>query len=93
MLDTRTDVLPASLAQKTIWPSSDGYDEARTVWNGMIDRRPAMIVRCQTQDDVVASVNYARENKLLLAVRGGAHNVAGNATCDDAAGRRAQGAV
>jgi FAD/FMN-containing dehydrogenase len=83
MLDTPSTTFPASLAQKTTWQSSDGYDEARKVWNGMIDRRPAMIVRCQTPDDVVASVNHARENHLLVAVRGGAHNVAGNATCDD----------
>src|SRR5438046_3171966 len=83
MLDTSSTVFPASLAQKTIWPTSEGYDEARKVWNGMIDRRPAMIVCCQSAGDVVASVNYARENHLLVAVRGGAHNVAGNATCDD----------
>jgi FAD/FMN-containing dehydrogenase len=83
MLDTRSAIFPASLAHKTIWPNSEGYDEARKVWNGMIDRRPAMIVRCQTPGDVVASVNYARENNLLVAVRGGAHNVAGNATCDN----------
>src|SRR3981081_4641111 len=49
----------------------------------MIDRRPAMIVRCQTPADIVACVNYARDNNLLVAVRGGAHNVAGSATCDD----------
>src|SRR5438105_106587 len=83
MLETPSTIFPANLAQKTTWPNSEGYDEARKVWNGMIDRRPAMIVRCQTPGDVVASVNHARENHLLVAVRGGAHNVAGNATCDD----------
>jgi FAD/FMN-containing dehydrogenase len=82
MLDVRTDRFPARLADKTVWPGDEGYDAARKVWNGMIDRRPAMIVRCQTPDDVIASVNFGRENNLLLAVRGGAHNVAGNATCE-----------
>src|SRR5438270_4860432 len=82
MLQTRSDVFAQQLTGRVIWPDSDDYDQARKVWNGMIDRRPAMIVRCQTAKDVVASVNFARDNDLLLAIRGGAHNVAGNATCD-----------
>ena len=60
-----------------------GYEEARSIWNAMIDRRPALIVRCSGVADVVASVNFARENGVLLAVRGGGHNIAGSALCDD----------
>jgi FAD/FMN-containing dehydrogenase len=58
------------------------YEEARQLWNGVIDRRPALIARCASVEDVVASVNFARENDLLLAVRGGGHNVAGTASAD-----------
>ena len=61
----------------------EGYDDARKVWNGMIDKRPALIARCINADDVVACVNFARENELLVSVRGGGHNYAGKAVCDD----------
>lgn len=63
-------------------PGSEDYDQARTVWNAMIDRRPALAVRCAGAADVVRAVRFARDNDLLLAVRGGGHNIAGNAVCE-----------
>jgi FAD/FMN-containing dehydrogenase len=63
-------------------PADKGYDEARTIWNAMIDRKPAAIVRAANVDDVVAAVTFAREQDLVLAVKGGGHNIAGNAVCD-----------
>jgi FAD/FMN-containing dehydrogenase len=65
-----------------ISPDDSGYEQARRVWNGMIDRRPALIVRCRGVADAVASVRFARTHQLPLAVRGGGHNVAGFGTCD-----------
>ncbi len=64
-------------------PSDGAYENARKIWNAMIDKRPAVIARCATTSDVVRGVNFARDNGLLLAVRGGGHNIAGNAMCDD----------
>jgi FAD/FMN-containing dehydrogenase len=58
------------------------YDGARRVWNGMIDRRPALIARCVSAADVIQCVNFARARNLSVSVRGGAHNIAGNAVCD-----------
>ncbi|MFC6767482.1 FAD-binding oxidoreductase [Natrinema soli] len=59
------------------------YDNARLVWNGMIDKRPSLIARCRGVTDIISSVGFARENDLPVAVRGGGHNVAGTAVCDD----------
>jgi FAD/FMN-containing dehydrogenase len=72
-----------ALAGTLIGPSDPGYDQARRVWNGMIDRHPALIARCSGPQDVVTAVGFAQENDLPLAVRGGGHNVAGYAVCDD----------
>jgi FAD/FMN-containing dehydrogenase len=66
-----------------ISPAHPRYDDARQVWNGMVDRRPALIARCANEGDVVEALRFARESGLPLAVRGGGHNVAGNAVCDD----------
>src|SRR5687767_7280727 len=63
-------------------PSEEGYDEARRIWNGAIDRRPALIARCAGADDVVQAVRFAREHDLPISVRGGGHAVAGHAVCD-----------
>ncbi len=64
-------------------PGETGYDDARKVWNGMIDKRPALIVHCAGVSDVIQCVNFARANNLLVAVRGSGHNIGGNAVCDD----------
>lgn len=66
-----------------IQPADPEYGDARLVWNGMIDRHPALIVRCTGVADVLASLRFARSQNLTVAVRGGGHNVAGFATCDD----------
>lgn len=63
-------------------PGDRDYDEARKIWNGMIDKHPALILRCTGVADIRAAVDFARANDLLVAVRGGGHNVAGNAVCD-----------
>ena len=83
MLDAATiEEFRGRLRGPLLTPDDPGYDEARAVRNGLIDRRPALIARCSGTADVVACVNFAREHGLLLSVRGGAHNVAGNAVND-----------
>jgi FAD/FMN-containing dehydrogenase len=67
---------------RVLAPGDDGYDDARAIWNGLIDRRPALIVQPTGAADVVDAVNFAREHNLLLSIKGGGHNVAGNAVND-----------
>ena len=74
--------LQARLHGELLTPEHHGYSEARTIWNGMIDRRPGLIARCVGVADVMACVEFAREHELLLSIRGGGHNIAGLALCD-----------
>ena len=73
----------ASLRGGVIEPRDQSYDTARKVYNAMIDRRPRLMARCADVADVITAVNFARENKLLLAIRGGGHNAGGLGVCDD----------
>jgi FAD/FMN-containing dehydrogenase len=75
--------LTSNVRGEILTPGSDGYDEARSVHNAMIDRRPAQIARCRDVADVIAVVNFARDHEISLAVRGGGHAVAGYGTVDD----------
>jgi hypothetical protein len=70
-------------AGEVVLPGDPDYDSARVVWNGMIDRRPAIVVRPTDADDVVSAVRFARAQDLLVAVRGGGHSISGLSTCDD----------
>ncbi|UCD48723.1 MAG: FAD-binding oxidoreductase [Phycisphaerales bacterium] len=72
----------ASIRGNLIHPDDPGYDEARSLYNAMIDKRPALIVQCVDAADVIAAVDFARERDLLVAVRGGGHNGPGLALCD-----------
>ena len=75
--------LSARFSGVLLRPDESGYDDVRRVHNGMIDRRPALIARCLGSADIADAVNFARTHGLDLAVRGGGHNVAGRAVCDD----------
>src|SRR4051812_9517668 len=70
------------LRGRTLIKDEDGYASARSIWNGMVDRSPGLIVRCHGASDVMQAVNFAREHDLVVAVRGGGHNIAGNAVCE-----------
>ena len=74
--------LSTVLAGRLIEPDDSAYDQARRVWNGMIDRRPAAIAQCASASDVVSCLEFARAGRLSVAIRGGGHNIAGNAVCD-----------
>jgi FAD/FMN-containing dehydrogenase len=75
--------LGEQVAGEVLVSGQSGYDDARAVWNAMIDRKPALIVRCKNADDVVKAVSYARDQNLPVSIKGGGHNVAGHAVCDD----------
>lgn len=81
--DQKVKELGISLRGRVISPTDEDYDATRTVWNGMIDKHPAVIAQCADARDVMTAVAFAKENDLPVAVRGGGHNVAGNAVCDD----------
>lgn len=81
--DEDLEALSGGLRGEICVAGDDGYDEARTIWNAMVDKRPGMIVRCAGAADVALAVKFAGEKNLLVAVRSGGHNIAGNAVCDD----------
>ena len=76
------DELSAQLRGPLLVPGEPGYDDARSIWNAMIDRRPALIARCRGVGDVLAGVNFAREHEIALSIKGGGHNIAGLALAD-----------
>lgn len=80
--DDRITALRGALRGRLLQPADEGYGVSRTLWNGMIDRRPTAIVRAAGAGDVMQAVNFARDHGVKLAVRGGGHNIAGHAACD-----------
>lgn len=76
------DEFKAGLRGQLLSPGDDGYDRARKLWNGMFDRRPALIARCAGAADVIRAVSFARDNRLAVAVRGGGHSFPGHSVCD-----------
>jgi FAD/FMN-containing dehydrogenase len=77
------DALKSGLRGPLLLPDSAGFDEARSIWNAMIDRQPTMILRCAGVADIRQGIGFARDNGLPLAIRGGGHNIGGSALCDD----------
>ena len=80
--ETTVQGFQTSVRGPLLRPGDEGYDEARTIWNAMIDKRPALIVRCAGVADVIQAVNFARTHHLLVAVRGGGHSIPGHSLCD-----------
>ena len=80
--DTAIEAFRSSVRGELLGATDAGYETVRKVWNGMIDRHPALIIRCTGVADVIAAVQFARTHDLLVAVRGGGHNVAGHAVCE-----------
>src|SRR6516225_3044234 len=75
--------LKSKVKGRIVLQSDSSYDEVRQIWNAMIERHPALIVRCAEADDVPPAIAFARENGLEISIRGGGHNFAGNALCDN----------
>src|SRR4030095_1762668 len=82
--DTDLQELRTAFRGQLIEPHHPAFDEARRVWNGMIDRRPALIAQCSGAADVIAAVNFASRHNLVVAVRGGGHSIPGHSVCDGA---------
>jgi FAD/FMN-containing dehydrogenase len=82
MNDTAVAAFRRTFDGEVVMPGDSGYDAARVVWNGMIDRRPAVVARCANVHDVIAAIRLARELDLVVAIRGGGHSVGGFSTCD-----------
>jgi FAD/FMN-containing dehydrogenase len=83
MVQTQAAATIEGFRGQVLTPGDEGYEQARWTWNGMFDKRPALIARCSGVSDVIVGVNHAREQGLLLSVRGGGHSVPGHSTCDD----------
>lgn len=83
LTDSSIQQFKAELRGDLIQPGDENYDQARKIYNGMIDKKPRMIVRCADEADVIAAVNFGRENNLLIAIRCGGHNGGGLSICDD----------
>lgn len=83
ILESKAEIFQSRLKGQIVLPGDANYDAERKVFNGMIDKRPRMLVKCADVTDVIAAVNFGRENNLLIAVRGGGHNGGGLGICDD----------
>jgi FAD/FMN-containing dehydrogenase len=83
LTDTTVAAFKSALRGEVIAPGDARYDEARKVYNGMIDRRPRLIAKCTDVADVIAAVNFGRDNSLPVSIRSGGHNAAGLGVCDD----------
>lgn len=81
LLNAPIETLKSHVQGRVVLPDDASYDEVREIWNAMIDRRPAVIVQCANADDVSQCIKFARENGIEISIRGGGHNIAGNALC------------
>jgi len=83
LLESRLRAFQRDFTGKVITPDDLEYETARSVWNGAINRRPALIARCSVPAEVVQAIRFGRDQALEISVRGGGHNFAGSAVCDD----------
>lgn len=83
LLKVNIDEFKTHFRGEVILPEDADYDKVRQVWNAMIDRKPSLIARCTSPEDVVRAIEFGRTQNLLISIRGGGHNIAGNAVCDD----------
>ncbi len=89
--ETAVTSLAAAMRGPLIQRGDPSYDEARVIYNAMIDKHPALIAQCATVADVIAAVNFARDNDIIVAIRGGGHNGPGLGTCRRRSGDRSLG--